>query len=67
MNVNPYKSGNFSGTFVKSSKGFIQGGYAADGIAKTKLVAVKGASTETLPFWGGIAIQEKNERGYGWN
>lgn len=56
---NPYKSGNFAGTFVPSAKGFIQGGYAADGVAKTKLVAVKGAATETLPFWGGIAVQEK--------
>lgn len=56
---NPYTSGNFRNTFVANAKGFVQGGYAADGVAKTKLVAAKGASTETLPFWGGIAITEK--------
>lgn len=56
---NPYASGNFAGTFVANSKGFVQGGYAADSIAKTKLIAVRGASTETLPFWGGLAVSEK--------
>lgn len=56
---NPYTSGNFAGTFVANAKGFVQGGYAADSIAKTKLVAVRGTTTETLPFWGGIAVTEK--------
>jgi hypothetical protein len=56
--MNPYSSGNFAGTFVSNAKGFVQGGYAADSIAKTKLVAVRGASTETLPFWGGLAVTE---------
>lgn len=56
---NPYVSGNFSGTFVADSRGFVQGGYAADSVAKTKLVAAKLASTETLPMWGGIPVTEK--------
>jgi len=59
MNVNPYSSNNFQGTFVSDSKGFVQGGYAADGVAKTRLVAVKVAATETLPMWGGVPITEK--------
>jgi hypothetical protein len=56
---NPYSSGNFAGTFVANAKGFVQGGYAADSLTKTKLVAVRGASIETLPFWGGLAVTEK--------
>ena len=55
---NPYTSGNFPNTFVQDSKGFVQGSYAADAVAKNFLVAGKIASTETLPMWGGVAIQE---------
>lgn len=56
--TNPYVSGNFPDTFVQDSKGFVQGTYAANAVSKNLLTVGKLASTETLPMWGGVAVQE---------
>lgn len=58
INLNPYVTTNAPGTFGVFSDGLVQGTAMADPSTRFALAGGLLASTETLPMWGGVAIQE---------
>lgn len=58
INLNPYVTTNAPGTFGVYSDGLVQGTAMADPATRYALAGGVLAGTETLPMWGGIAIQE---------
>jgi len=55
---NPYSTTNVVGSFQAQSGGFIQGIARPDPAVQNELAAGILASTETIPMWGGVGIQE---------
>ena len=58
LNVNPMQTTNAAGSFRNLSDGFIQGIAMDDPATRWSLTTGVLAATETLPMWGGVAIQE---------
>lgn len=58
ISFNPFLTTNALGSFSTQSDGFIQGVAMDDPSTRNNLSGGPLASTETLPMWGGIAIQE---------
>lgn len=58
VSLNPYVTTGFTGTFSTQSEGFVQGIALDDPAVRYYLAGGPLASTETLPMWGGCAVQE---------
>jgi len=58
ISIDPYSTTNAPGTFKKSSDGYVQGMAMDDPAIRNSLAIGVLASTETLPIWGGLPIQE---------
>lgn len=56
--IDPYSTTNALGTFKKSSDGYVQGMAMDDPAIRNSLTIGVLASSETLPIWGGLPIQE---------
>jgi hypothetical protein len=58
ISFNPYATQNFLGSFSVTSDGFIQGSSMDDPNTRYFLSGGTVATTETIPMWGGLPIQE---------
>ncbi len=58
ISFNPFATSNGAGSFSVQSDGLIQGVALDDPAIRNSLAGGYLASTETLPMWGGVAIQE---------
>ncbi|MGB8668022.1 MAG: hypothetical protein WCD24_25255, partial [Serratia inhibens] len=58
LTVNPMQTTNARGTFYTKSDGLIQGVALDDPAARYALASGTLANSETLPLWGGVAINE---------
>lgn len=58
VNFNPYTTTTPQNTFLLESQGYIQGVATDDPVAYEWLAGGVLASTETLPMWGGVPIEE---------
>lgn len=58
ISFNPYLTSNAAGSFSVQSDGYIQGVAMDSPAIRNSLAGGYLASTETLPMWGGVAIQE---------
>lgn len=58
VNFNPFQTTNGAGSFSVSSGGYTQGVAHDDPASRFYLAGGALATTETLPMWGGVAIQE---------
>ena len=56
ISFNPLNTTNFSGSFVSSSQGGVQGTTTDDPVNRFKLSGGVVDSSETYPMWGGIAV-----------
>lgn len=58
ISFQPYQTTNVQGSFSIQSEGFVQGVALDDPVVRFYLAGGPLAATETLPMWGGVAIQE---------
>ncbi|MEC5542354.1 hypothetical protein P9917_002790 [Serratia nevei] len=58
LTVNPMQTTNALGTFYTKSDGLIQGMALDDPAARYALASGTLANSETLPLWGGVAVNE---------
>jgi len=58
ISFNPVISTNFPGSFYVQSDGYVQGTFMDDPAVRYALSGGVLASTETLPMWGGVGINE---------
>jgi hypothetical protein len=58
ISFNPFTTTSVAGSFSVQSEGFVQGVALDDPAVRFYLAGGPLASTETLPMWGGVAIQE---------
>lgn len=58
ISFNPVQVTNFTGTFSIDTVGGVQGTYMDDPAVRYALAGGILASTETIPMWGGVAIEE---------
>jgi hypothetical protein len=58
ISVSPFTTSNFTGSFVNSSQGLVQGTASDDPMTRQALSGGVVYASETYPMWGGIAITE---------
>lgn len=58
ISFNPYLTSTAAGSFSVQSDGYVQGVALDDPAIRNSLAGGSLATTETLPMWGGVAIQE---------
>lgn len=58
ISINPLLTSVAAGSFLVSTKGFVQGTMLDDPTVRNLLAGGVLASTETLPMWGGLPVQE---------
>ena len=63
---NPAQTTNFAGLFLVQAQGLVQGTFMDDPAKRYELAGGILKSSETLPMWGGVAIEEIiNSTGFG--
>jgi hypothetical protein len=58
ISFNPYQTTQPADTFLQSTQGYVQGALMDDPSVRMELTAGFLKSTETIPMWPGVAIQE---------
>lgn len=59
IGLNPYNTTNASGSFAAQSAGYIQGTALDQPAIRNSLAGGVLATSETIPMWGGVAINEQ--------
>lgn len=58
LSINPYQTTQPGDSFLQSTQGYVQGALMDDPAVRMELTAGYLKSTETIPMWPGVALQE---------